>query len=75
MNDPPSNATPTSRAGAECESNTTQGTERQRLIDDLAFLVVRQHRRQQRYAVSVEDQQQQAPKVEAKDSTETRQDR
>ena len=50
MNDPPSNTTPTSRSHTLCDSNATQGIERQRLIDDLAFLVVWQYRRQQRDA-------------------------
>ena len=47
MPDSHSDSMPDSSSDAQTESTTEGETERQQLINDLAFLVVRQHRRQQ----------------------------
>jgi hypothetical protein len=53
-------------------ARATTADQRASLIEDIATLVVQQHRRQQRDAVRVDDRQQQASSEQAKERTETR---
>lgn len=73
MNDPPSNAQDASTADDSCVRRISQDAERERLIDDLAFLVVRQHRRGQR-TVADDDPTTGCVDSEAKLTAKTRDD-
>jgi hypothetical protein len=48
MHDPTVNTSPASSVDAVSHSDSERDRERNRLVEDLAHLVVRQHRRQQR---------------------------
>ena len=54
---------------------TAVADQREHLIEDLATLVVLQHRRQQRELVRVDDRQQPVVSKPPKELTETRQDK